>query len=51
MITVKEYQEIGRAILDRQKELINEHISEYYMNKYTTADAYRDAIKEICGLK
>lgn len=50
-MTRTELQEIGKAILDKKKELICEKREDWELCRYSISEAYEEAIKEICLLQ
>ena len=51
MITKVELQEIGKEIINKQRELIEKNQDKWERGQYTKAEAWEDAIKEICLLR
>lgn len=51
MITKGELQEIGKEIIHKQQELIEKNQDKWEQGQYTKAEAWEDAIKEICLLR
>ena len=50
-MTRTELQEIGKDIIEKQRELLNQHYEEWQMGRYSANDAWEDAVKEICLLR
>lgn len=50
-MTRTELQEIGNAIIKKQKELLYEHREEWELGRYNTNKAWEEAVKEICLLR
>ena len=46
-----ELNEIGKAIIKRHTELLEENREDWELGRYSTNQAWEDAIKEICLLK
>ena len=51
MITKVELQEIGKEIINKQRELLKKNQDKWERGQYTKAEAWEDAIKEICLLR
>jgi len=45
-----ELQEIGREILKTRNELLEKNRNKWELGRYSLAQAYEDAIKEVCLL-
>ena len=50
-MTRTELQDIGKDIIEKQRELLEKHRDEWEMNRYTHGDAWEEAVKEICLLR
>lgn len=50
MLTKGELQEIGKESINKQQELMEVNQDKWERGQYTKAEAWEDAIKEICLL-
>ena len=50
-MTRTELQETGKDIIKKQIELLSEHREDWELGRYSTNQAWEDAVKEICLLK